>query len=84
MNLELHVERLILHRCALGDRERVAASLRNELGRLIAKRGLLPSVLTGADIARIDGGSLRVRQGATADSQGREIARAVFGCMHNE
>jgi hypothetical protein len=81
MNVELHIEQLILHHCAPRDRQRFGATLRREVERLISERGLSPSLPKGADIAWIVGGTLQVGHGATVESRGGEIARAAYEGM---
>lgn len=84
MNVDLHIEELILHDCAPGDRERVGAAVRRELERLIAERGLPPSLRKGADISRVDGGTLQTAQGNSTESLGAQIAQAAYGAMSDD
>lgn len=84
MNIDLHIEQLILHHCAPNDRERVGAAVRQELERLIAERGLSPSLLKGTDIARLNGGRFQIRPDAPADHLGRQIAAAAYEGIRND
>lgn len=83
MNVDVHIEELILHDSAPGDRERVGAALRRELERLIAERGLSHSLLKGAEISSFDGGTFHAAHGAAAETLGVGIAQAVFGGMQH-
>lgn len=78
MNIDLHIEQLILHHCPPGDRERVGAAVRRELERLIADGGLSRSLLKGADIARIDGGGFEATSGTSAETLGGQVAKEVY------
>ena len=78
-DVELHIESLVLHGVAPGDRTAVARALRGELARLVAEGGV-PASLLGADgLARVDAGSFPVPADASAAALGTGAARAVYG-----
>jgi hypothetical protein len=81
MNIELHIERLVLHGIAPGERYRVGAAVERELARLIEERGVPDQLTRGGDVARLDGGSFAIEPGMAADALGAAIARAVYGGM---
>ncbi len=79
MNVELHIERLILHGVAPGERYRVGAAVERELARLIEESGLPDQLTQGGARARLDAGSFAIDPGMPADALGAAIARAVYG-----
>ncbi len=76
MKIDLHIGTLVLER-GTSDRGRVAASVREELHRLLLEGGLSPALLEGADIGHLDGGALQVGRDAAPDHLAAGIARAV-------
>lgn len=77
MNVELHIETLVLPEGSDRDRERVAFSLQEELHRLLVESGPLRALREGADIAHIDGGTFHVARDAEPGDFAAGIARAV-------
>jgi len=80
-NIELHIEELVLHGFAPKDRYQIGEAVQCELVRLLSERGVLPSVVRGGEMGRLDGGSFKVRMGAKAEVIGVQVARAVYGGM---
>ena len=78
--IELHIEELVLEGFAHADRHRVADAIEGELTRLLAAHGL-PPALTAARLegARLDAGTVRLKQGGAPRAAGKEIARAIHG-----
>jgi hypothetical protein len=82
MNIDLHIEKLVLYGVAPGDRGRVGAAVERELARLIEEQGVPPGLTHGGGAARIDAGSLTIAPGMAADALGAAIAQAVYGGMN--
>lgn len=78
-NIELHIEELVLHGFAPGDRYSIADAVESELTRSFAERGLPPSLMRNAVIGRVDGGAFDVASGAKPDRIGGQVAEAVYG-----
>ena len=78
-NIELHIEELVLHGFAPGDRYRIAEGVEQELTRLLADRGVPQSLERGGEIANMDGGAFEVVQGSRAQVVGAQVAKAVYG-----
>ena len=78
MNVELHVEALVLHGFSPGDRHRIGAAFRSELARLLAEQGAPRAVDGGFDAPRLDGGSFQMTPHATPRAVGADVARAVY------
>ena len=79
MNVELHIEELVLHGFAPGDRYRIGDAVERELSRLFAEQGTPPALARGGDIGRLDGGSFEAKPGSRAEATGTQVARAVYG-----
>jgi len=74
----VHIEELVLHGFAPGDRHRIAAAVESELARLMSEGGL-PGLQGGPlTLDRINGGAFKVKAGAKPQTAGADIARAVF------
>jgi hypothetical protein len=78
-NIELHIEELVLHGFAHGDRYRIGEAVERELTRLLADRGVPQSLERGGEIASVDGGAFEVAQGSRAQVVGAQVAKAVYG-----
>jgi hypothetical protein len=82
-NIHLHIEELVLHRFALGDRYAIADAVVSELSRLLTANSVTPGFLNlqpeNLGRQRVDAGNFQVVPGAKADSIGAQIAVAVYG-----
>lgn len=77
-SVELHIDELVLHGFAPGDRYRIGDALERELTRLFSEQE--PAAITnGGEIANLDGGTLRLAADSNPDEVGVLVARAVFG-----
>lgn len=81
MNLDLNIEELVLDGFPGMDRDRIARALHVELERLFAEEGVPASIQAGGNVARLDGGSYKADNGASAEQVGVQVARAVYGGM---
>ena len=79
MNLELHIEELVLHGFAPGDRYRIAEAVQAELARLFTEQGVPPSLAGSSGVARLDAGAFQVAENAKATAIGDQVAQAVYG-----
>lgn len=81
MNVNLHIERLVLEglRLAPGGHLLVRAAAEAELSRLLAEGGVSQALLSGGAVPRINAGDIRVAGDADARSLGRQIAQSVYG-----
>ena len=78
-NIELHIEELVLHGFAPGDRYAIGEAVQRELTRLFAEQGVHPALAKGRQIERVDGGAFHVRRGSRADAIGTQVAQSVYG-----
>ncbi|MEH2114812.1 hypothetical protein [Nostoc sp.] len=78
MNVELHIEELILHGFEGGDRDRISEAVQQELTRLFAQ-GMPPSLVQGGEIGRLDGGGFEMNAGMQSGAIGVQIAQSIYG-----
>ena len=81
MNINLHIERLVLEGLGVARHEvpQVRAAVEAELSRLLAERGLDLGLLAGGAFARLDAGELSLPRGGGPAQLGARIAESVFG-----
>lgn len=78
-SLELHIDELILHGFAAGDRRRIGEAVEHELARLLAGRAGLQPWLESREVARVDGGVFEVTSNARPEMIGVRVAQMVYG-----
>ena len=81
MNVELHIEELVLHGFPAADRQALAHEVTAELTRLLTERGVPQALAADATMVSIPGGSFTVTPTATARSHGAQIAQAIYDGM---
>ena len=81
-HLELHIEELVLHGFAPGDRHRIGAAVERELARLFAERGVPPLLAQGGEVARLEGGAFEVAADARPTAIGVQVAQSVYGGLN--
>jgi hypothetical protein len=81
MNINVHIERLILDGLTLppGQRPILQAAVAAELTRLLTESGLSPAIQSGGAVSSLPAGNFQL----TADNQpnqlGTQVAQAVYG-----
>ena len=65
-SIELHIEELVLHGFAPGDRYRIGEAVEQELAQ-------------GGEIVSVDDGAFEVAPGSRAEAVGAQVAKAVYG-----
>ncbi|MCH7719887.1 MAG: hypothetical protein IH988_02700 [Planctomycetes bacterium] len=80
MNINLHIERLILDGVPLARslRPSLQDSIEVELVNLLATNGLAPGLLTGSAMPQVRGGSIRLTSQVSPSDLGQQIAQAVY------
>lgn len=80
-NINLHIEELVLHGFAPGDRYTIADAVEKELSRLLsghfAEPGSRSLLTSNNDATRLDAGAFQVEPRSQANSIGTQIAQAV-------
>lgn len=82
MNINLHIERLILDGLppfSPSERAVVQAAIEAELGRLLSRGGLNQELQSGIALESVRAGSLELRADATPKQVGQRIARSIYG-----
>lgn len=77
--IHLHIEELVLHGFAPGDRHRIGEAVQQELTRLFTEEASRPSLTRSAAIDRLDCGTFQMRAAPRPEATGAQVARAVFG-----
>jgi len=78
-SVELHIEELVLHGFAPGDRHRIAAAVELELTRLFSEQPMPAALEKGISLDRIDGGAFQMAGKTKPASVGAQIAGAIHG-----
>ncbi|HBB87631.1 MAG TPA: hypothetical protein DC047_08465 [Blastocatellia bacterium] len=81
MNIELHIERMVLDglQVAPRDRAHLQAAVENELARLLAAGGLRSELLSGGAMRSLGAGEIQVTNNMSPLRLGNRIAQAVHG-----
>ena len=81
MNVDVHVERLVLDGIDLPQRDRAAlkASVSAELAHLLADGGLSPALRAGGAVPSLPAGGIQLAAQSGPTHLGQQIARAVYG-----
>jgi hypothetical protein len=77
--IHLHIEELVLHGFAPGDRYRIGDAMQRELARLFTEKQTPPGLTKSTEIDRLNGGTFQMTGAPRPESTGTQIARAVFG-----
>ena len=76
-NIELHIEELVLHGFAPGDRTAIGAAVEQELARLLATQNVSSSLMQSREAPVFDGGSFQVASGSMSETLGTLVAQSV-------
>jgi hypothetical protein len=81
MNINLHIERLILDGLPLTHAQGalVQAAVEAELGRMLSERGLAAGLQAGGALPSLAADALHLNAGSTPAQIGQQIAQAVYG-----
>lgn len=79
MNIELHIERLVLDGLPVAPRDRanLQVAVEAELTRLLATGGLQTELLSGGAIRSLGGGEIQATNNMSSLHLGNQIAHAV-------
>ena len=86
MNINLHIERLVLDgvNIAPGQGQLLRAGVETELARLLTGGGLAPSLAEGINLSRVFAESIELRGNNNPTQIGRQIAQSVYGGIGHE
>lgn len=79
MNIELHIERIVLDGLDVKPRDRwtLRAAVESELARLLARGGLSSQLLSGGALRSLSAGEIQVPMQTSGAQLGNQIAQAV-------
>jgi hypothetical protein len=78
MNIELHIDDLVLHGFAYSDRYLISKAIEHELARLFVERGSPSLLAESGDFPRLDAGAFEVAPGTKPAAIGAQVAQAVY------
>ena len=78
MNVDLHIEELVLHGFSPGDRHAIAEGLQGELTRLLTDQGLPRGLAAGASRETLDAAPFAVTTGSRPEVIGAQVAHSVY------
>ena len=81
-NIELHIDKLVLHGFSPGDRHRIGEAVERQLTRILAEQGIPSSLSHGGERSYLDGGKFNAIPNAKAESIGSEVAKSVCKSMN--
>ena len=81
MNIDLHIERLVVDGLNVGPGQGVLVkrAVQAELSRLLMEGGLADNLQSGGVLSNIGTKQMQIREDANPSRLGQEIARAVYG-----
>ncbi|MBD2773378.1 hypothetical protein [Iningainema tapete] len=81
MNINIHIEKLILHDLPIPHSQRplLQAAVEAELARLVTNDGLATSLLAGGAVPKILASNIQLTQDSNSTLLGQQIAQAVYG-----
>ena len=81
MNVNLHIERLVLDGVDIAPNQRhvLRAAVEAELGRLINRGGVGGDIAGGGAVPNVAGRSIQLQRENAPGELGRQIAGAVYG-----
>lgn len=77
-SIELHIQELMLHGFASGDRYAIGDAVERELARLLSEQGIPGSLRVKSQTDEIRGGSFNVPRNWKPLAIGQQIAHAVY------
>ena len=81
-NIELHIEKLMLHGFSPSDRHRIGRAVEVELTRLFTEQGISHSMSKGGELSRMDGGQFNLTPNSKAEVIGSQVAQSVYKSMN--
>ena len=79
-SIKVHIDTLVLHGFAAGDRYGIARGVEQEVARLLAEQGL-PSRLKAIELHRLAGGAINAKPSAKAEATGTQIGQRVHASI---
>ena len=80
-SIELHIDELVLHGFASGDRYAIGDAVEHELARLLGQQGIPSSLQSESAIDEIKGAIFNVPHNVKPPAIGSQIAHAIYGSL---
>jgi hypothetical protein len=86
MNINLHIERLVLDGLPIGRNQgpHVRAAVEAELTRLLAQNGMAANLQTGGAVPQLGTNVMQLSQGHDPIQMGTQIAHSVYSGIGNK
>lgn len=86
MNINLHIERLVLDGLDIAPEQRPAlqAAVEGELSRLLTERGLSSDLAQGVAVPRLSARDMQIASASSPTELGQQIAQSVYGGIGHE
>ncbi|MCI0628933.1 MAG: hypothetical protein L0387_46020, partial [Acidobacteria bacterium] len=78
MNIELHIEELVLRGIDGGMQHEIRAAMERKLVGLLGGEGMVTSLSQRGDVSRLDAGSFKVKSRANGQVIGVQLAQTVY------
>ena len=83
-NIELHIEKLMLHGFSPGDSHRIGEAVERQLTRILTEQGMPTSLSHGGERSHINGGTFNTATNTHAKTIGIKIVQSVYSGFKNE
>lgn len=80
-NIELYIEKLVLHGFSPSDRYRIGRSVEFELARLFTDQGISHSMSKGGEFTHLDSSTFNIAPSSKAEAIGSQVAQSVYKNM---
>lgn len=86
MNINLHIERLVLDSIEIAPEQRpiLQAAVESELSRLLTQRGLSPHLAQGVTVPRLSAPDMQMASTSSPTELGQQIAQSFYGGIGHE
>ena len=79
VNIELHIEELVLHGFDRSLRYNIGDAVECELLRLLTVEGINPTHAANLESERLDAGAFHIADNSKPEAIGAQVAQAVYG-----
>lgn len=76
--LDLQINKLVLHGFSADDAPHIKAAIEQELSRLFSEQGVPSSLLVSGAVGHLNAGRYDATPGATPDAIGGQIAQTIY------
>ena len=77
-DIELYIDKLVLHGFSHNDRHRIGNAVKQELTRLLTKQDISSVLNKGGEISYLNAGNINIAQNSKAETIGNQVAGSVY------